>query len=46
MYMYKMFTHLDVEFQMLIKPIMVEELIKGRLNVYNNNSFDMVDKRG
>ncbi len=46
MYMYKMFTHLDVEFQMLIKPIMVEELIKERLNMQNNNSLDMVDERG
>jgi hypothetical protein len=33
MYTYKVFTHLDVEFQMLIKPIMVEELIKERLNM-------------
>lgn len=46
MYMYKMFTHLDVEFQMLIKPIMVEELIKERLNMQNNNFLDMVDERG
>jgi hypothetical protein len=33
MYMHQMFTHLDVEFWMLIKPIMGEELIKEKLNM-------------
>jgi hypothetical protein len=36
----------DTKMAIVIKPIMVEELIKERLNMQSNNSLDMVDERG